>query len=312
MHGRCGHRRMRTAAALALIAFACACSRTSTKGVALDASIEKLIPGDTVVLAGVRVTEVEASPVYQRLMGGRMFPELEKFAKQTGLDPRKDLKEVVFASNGRSAVMIASGNIADIPKLEALLEKEGARRMQAGSYTLLGNDDAAVCFVNNSIAIAGKTASLMDVLSGKPTDDLKKRNVLAKTASLPRNKHIWVVAVGGFAPMPLPEQGNLANLNRIFQSLDTTLLTLDLRDGVSLSAQGFCTDDAGARQLHATLRGLIGFGRLSTSGDNPELLRFYDSIKVEQDKSEVRLNADVPMDMVERFLKLTEKRKPAA
>jgi hypothetical protein len=306
------HHRILTAAALGVIVCACGCARTSTKGVALDTSIEKLIPGDTVVLAGVRVTEVEASPIYKRLMGDRMFPELERFAKQTGLDPRKDLKEVVFASNGRSGLMIARGNIADIPKLEALLEKEGAHRMQAGSYTLLGTEDSAVCFISNSVAIAGKTANLKDILSGKPMDDTKKRNVLAKTASLPQDKHIWVVAVGGFAPMPLPEQGNLANLNRIFQSLDTTLLTLDLRDGVSLSAQGFCTDDAGAKQLHATLRGLIGFGRLSTSGDNPELLRFYDSIKVEQDKTEVRLNADVPMDMVDRFLKLTEKRKPAA
>lgn len=300
------------AVALGLFALTCSCARTSTKGVALDTSIEKLIPGDTVVLAGIQVTEVEASPVYKRLMGDRMFPELEKFAKQTGLDPRKDLKEVVFASNGTTGLMIARGNPADVPKLESLLEKEGAQRIQVGSHTLLSKGDTAVSFVGNTIAVAGKADYLKSILSGQQSDDVKKRNVLARTAALPQNKHIWVVAVGGFAPMPLPEQGNLANLNRVFRSLDTTLLTLDLRDGVSLSAQGFCTDDEGAKQLHATLRGLIGFGRLSTSGDNPEMLRFFDSIKVEQDKAEVRVSADVPMDMVDRFLKLTEKRKPAA
>ncbi|MBL8231222.1 MAG: hypothetical protein JNL98_22200 [Bryobacterales bacterium] len=300
------------AAGLTLLALTHACSRTSSKGVALDSSIEKLIPGDTVVLAGARVTEVEASPIYKRIMGDRVFPELEEFAKQTGLDPRRDLKEIVFASNGTSALMIARMTVADIPKLESVIEKRGARRMQAGSHTMFGSEEGAVSFVSNSIAIAGKTENLRDLLSGKQVDDLKKRNVLAKVASLPQDKHIWVVAVGGFAPMPLPAEGNLANLNRIFQSLDTTLLTLDLRDGVSLAAQGFCTNDAGAKQLHNTLRGLIGFGRLSTSADNPEILKFYDSIKVEQDKTEVKVNADVPMDMVDRFLKLTEKKKPAA
>lgn len=288
------------------------CANQPSKGVALETSIEKLIPGDTVVLAGAHIKEIQSSPLYVRLMGDKKLPELESFVKQTGLDPRKDVTELIVASNGKDTLMIARGHIESIPTLEGLLEKQGATSSMFEGHKLLGSDNGSVSFLSNSVAIAGTTARVKEVLAGKTGDDSKKRQVLAKVAKIEHDKHVWVVAIGGFSPMPLPEQGNLANLARIFQSLDTTLVTLDLSHGLSLMAQGFCTDGEGAKQLHNTLRGLIGFGRLSTPGDNPEMLRFFDSIKVEQTDRQVRVNADVPMDMVDRFLKLTEKKKPSA
>ncbi|MCS7024944.1 MAG: hypothetical protein NZV14_09085 [Bryobacteraceae bacterium] len=288
------------------------CSRTAAPPeTRIEPALEKLIPGDTVVLAGVRVTLVESSPVYARLMKGRMFPELDQFAQQTGLDPRRDLKEVLLASNGSRAVVIAKGRVEDVSKLEALLESKGAQRFRVGPHTLLGNEQAAVCFLSNSVAIAGQTSALRDLLSGQSGKDENKKQVLAQVALIPSGTPIWMVAVAGFSPMRLPEQGNLANLQRVFQSLETALVALDLREGVRLSAQGVCKDEPGAKQLHNALRGLIGFGRLSTPADHAELLRFYDSIKVEQNKTEIKLQVDVPMDMVDQFLKATEKDKPS-
>ncbi len=287
------------------------CGERASKGVVLESSIEKLIPGDTVVLAGLHFTELQNTAAYKRLGEQHLIPQLDEFSKRTGIDVRREIKELVLASNGKDTVMMARGEFQNPAGIEAKLEKEGARRIAAGNTTLLGNEQGAVSFLGN-IAIAGKTEYLKSVLSGPVLDDSNKRAVLAKAAALPREKQVWAVAVGGFAPMPLPETGNLANLSRVFRSMETAAMTLDFTNGVNLSATGLCANEKDARQIHDLLRGLIGFGRLSTPSEQLEMLRFFDAIKIDHADRQVKVNADVPMDMLEKFLKLTGRQRPAA
>jgi hypothetical protein len=288
------------------------CAQQPRKGLVLETSLEQYIPGDTVVLAGASVDRLQTTPLYRRLVNEQKLPQLDEFAKKTRLDPRKDIQKLLVASNGKDTIMIAHVRINDAAALEAVLEKEGAKRIPFDKYTLFGNGEGAVVFVNNSIALAGRTDHLKAVLSGGKEDDARKRSILNELSKLSPERQLWAVAIGGFAPMPLPETGNLANLNRVFQSLQSVTMTVDLSNGVNLAATGVCSKENDARQLKDLLRGLIGFGRLSTPSDKPEMLRFFDGIQVDQTGGAVKLHADVPMDMVDYFLKLTEKPKPAA
>ncbi|MBL8176599.1 MAG: hypothetical protein JNK48_18125 [Bryobacterales bacterium] len=295
----------------ALAALTSCKSTLSEKGVVLSRSIEDFIPHDTVVLLGARIAKIQTTPVYRKLSTGTNFRELDEFVKKTRLDPRKDIDEVVFASNGKDGVLIVRGRFEDIPSLEALLEKEGAKRMPTAGRVIFEKDGAGVVFIDKSIALAAKLPYLQSAV--KPGgDDNNKRNVLHEVAGLPQDKHVWGVAIGGFAPIPLPETGNLANLNRVFRSLETVTLTLDMQKGINLDAMGQCGDEKDAKQLHDMLRALIGFGRLSTPSDKPEMLRFFDRIKVDHAKRKVELNADVPLDMIDYFLSITGQKRPAA
>ncbi|HUQ93371.1 MAG TPA: hypothetical protein VM120_16940 [Bryobacteraceae bacterium] len=303
---------MRRFLPLALVMLTGCGNKPGGKGTVLESSLEQYIPGDTVILAGARIDRLLTTPLYKKLMSEQKVNYLEEFSKKTGLNVQRDLKEFLLASNGKDTLMMARGNIENASTLEGLLEKEGARRVPFGKYTLLAADKGAVVFVNHSIALMGSVPLLRDVLSEKTADDTNRKAVLKKVALLPQDKHIWAVAIGGFAPMPLPETGNLANLARVFQSLETVTMTLDLKDGLSLAAYGLCAKEADARQLHDMLRGLIGFGRLSTPSDKPEMLRFFDSIRVEHTDRTVKLNAEVPMDMVDFFLRMTGPKRNAA
>jgi hypothetical protein len=142
--------------------------------------------------------------------------------------------------------------------------------------------------------------------------DAKKKELLTQVAAVAEDKHVWVVAIGGFAPIPLPETGNLANLGRVFGSLENVTMTLDLKDGVNLVATGRCKEEKDAKQLHDMMRALIGFGRLSTPGDKPEMLRFFDGVKVDHANRTVKVNAEVPMNLVDYFLSVTGKGGPKA
>ncbi len=308
---------MRTAAAsFVLVLTLVSCKPESRKGVVLEASLESLIPNDTVILTGIRMDTLKDAPLYQRLAKEQKITALDEFVKQTNLDPRKDLREIVVASNGQDTVVMARVDIPDTAKLEKLLEDQGARRVQAGKYSLLTGTSAAgdhaVGFLGNKLAIAGRLSTVQTLIQGQKGDDSKKRAVLARVAKLPEDKQIWAVAIGGLAPVKLPETGNLANLLQVFQRLESFTMTVDVKEGINLMASGQCMKPEDAKQLHDLLRGLIGFGRLSTPSDRPELLRFFDGIKVENTDRMVRLNADVPKDMVDVFLSLSGAGKPKA
>ena len=60
--------------------------------------------------------------------------------------------------------------------------------------------------------------------------------------------------------------------------------------------------DEGAKRVHDALRGLIGFGRLSTKDDEQDLLRAYDGIHVDQNHSVVDIKADLSGDLADALL----------
>ena len=295
--------------AVALVALG-GCKTSDSKGVALASSMERYIPADTVVLAGVRVDQLKTTPLYQKLMEGQKLGELDQFAKRTGLDPRRDVDEFVLASNGKKSVAIARGRIANRVALEDAMVKEGATKEAFGKYNLVGKDGYAVVFVDDTIALAGQPELLKPLLEAEPAKGDAKSAVLERVAAMQQARQVWAVAIGGFAPVPLPETGNLANLNRVFQSLEDVAMTMDLKDGLHLNAAGTCNDEKNARQLHDLLRGLIGFGRLSTPSDRPDLLRLLDGIRVDHNNRNVKLDAQVPMELVDTLLATSEGKRP--
>jgi hypothetical protein len=49
---------------------------------------------------------------------------------------------------------------------------------------------------------------------------------------------------------------------------------------------------------------LIGFGRLNTRDDQPEMLKLYDSIQVTQQQMQAKVTVNVPQDLADKFLDL--------
>src|SRR5258707_1132415 len=68
-----------------------------------------LVPADTIMLSGVRMAELRATPLYQKLIAEQRMSEINDFAKQTGFDPRKDVQELLAASDGADTVVLARG-----------------------------------------------------------------------------------------------------------------------------------------------------------------------------------------------------------
>jgi hypothetical protein len=284
---------------LALALLGCGAGKPMWVGIHRD--LEALVPAGTTALAGLRMEAVRETPVYQKWAAQNPLVDLDKFAKESGLDPRKDISELLLAYGGKSMVVMAKGSF-HTDELSAALERAGAKRIRHGGRTLVGDEENAVVFVNASTAMAGPAASLRAVLDRRGTG--VPAALKQQIQSIPPETQVWLAAsdVGDVLGRVAPLRDNLGNLQKILASLQGAHVSFDLRAGVGLAAAGACRTEQDAKFIHDALRGLLGMGRLTAPSNEPELLRLYDAFQVTQQKNVVSIAADLPLDLLEKIM----------
>jgi hypothetical protein len=86
--------------------------------------------------------------------------------------------------------------------------------------------------------------------------------------------------------------------------VETATLGLNLSKGIDAVAAVNCKTDRDAKFVHDLVRGLVGFGRLNTPDNKPEMLKLYDAIQVTQQQQQTKVTADVPQELADKFLDL--------
>jgi hypothetical protein len=285
-------------AALAIVSLSCA--RKTVVGPKIDPALATLIPEDTTLLVGTRLEALERTPVYQKYLADRKFSQVEDFAKQTGLDPKKDLWELLFISNGKDKVLLGRGKFAN--EMEPRLEKEGAKRFGYKGYTLVGDEKTAVVFFSSSTAALGPTESLRYLLDQRGASKGPPAPLVALMKDIPAEAQFWAAYTGG--PVDLGFGGNLANVSKLVNSIQTGSVYFDLRTGLNGIAAGDCSTDQGAEEVQGALKAFIGLGRLNTPANEKELLSAFDGLRVTLQDRRVKLYIDVPQNVVDQFLDL--------
>ena len=257
------------------------------------------------------VEAIRNTNVYQKHIGIIDLPRLNEFTRQTGIDPRKDLSEVLSTSNGKTGVFMARGkfNTAD---LEARLEKQGARRSTYNGVNLFGDEKNAVTFINATTAVAGPMETLKPIIDGRGQSRHGLPPALAaRVRTLRAGSQIWFAFIGGVQGLKVtaPEGSNLATAISLLRGIDDAALGMDLRTGFELAGDANCRSEKNASDLRLALKAVIGFGRLSTPDNQPDLLKVYDAIQIDQDKAKVILSAHVPPELVDKFVDLWVKRR---
>jgi hypothetical protein len=279
------------------------CGTSQTGGGRIDPALASLVPGDTVMLAGVKMDELRATPWYKKTVVDKPSPQLDSFVKETGLDPRKDIAELLIVSDGAKTAVLARGKFSQ-SSLEARLERDGGKRTPYKGLVLIGDERNAVVFLNSTTAVAGQAAAVRSIIDQRGRSAGLSPSLRQKLESIPTQNQIWVVAAGGFgdASKALPQSGNLANLGRVFSMIESLTAGVDLRSGLHMSVIGVCRTDQDARSLGDAARGLVGMARLSAPPDNPDLLKAIDGIQVEQQQRTVRLTVAIPQELWDKTL----------
>jgi hypothetical protein len=284
-----------------LLLAGCKSSTVSGK-LPIEPALLSLVPGDTVALAGARLDILKKTPTWQKHFAGRKSSMLDEMAAKTGINLRKDVWQILAASNGKQNVVMVRGKFSEMG-MEPEIKVEGAKRMPYKGLMLIGTEEAAVAFINPTTAVLGKASAVRYILDQRNKAALSPQ-LKALLDTVPAGSQIWFAGLGGLniGMLGIPPEGNLSILNKIYSSLRQLTLSADMSSGVRLQGKGIATSEEEARRLATALKGLTGLGRLNTPDNQPELLRIWDAVQIEQKERAVTLDASIPGDLVDKLV----------
>jgi hypothetical protein len=272
-----------------------------------DNVLVKMVPPGSTSLVGARMDQIKTTEFYRKLLEQQKIPQLERFANETGFDPRRDVREMLFASTATGGVLLARGSFR---VKQAPLQQSQAKLIRHGDYSIWSLGENGFCILDPTLAAAGDLQSLGAALdewkSGKHT---VAAGLLARAKEVDPRAQFWGVSTGfaTFVADNMPRAGGRAagiDFSKIFRGLQDTWFQADFSTGLKGDLHGVAATEQDAVNLRDTAKGLVGFGRLSVPENQPEMLKLWDGIVVEQEGRSVTIRADIPQSMVDRLVEM--------
>jgi hypothetical protein len=275
----------------------------------LDPVLASLVPTDTVRLIGVRMDRIRTAPLYQRYGARLRLGEAERILTEAGFDPRTDLDQIVAAYNGKAMLVAARGRFRR-DALEKRLAEAGAKKSEDHGITIhtwsSRPEDQSLAWLDEKAIVMGPDTLVRSVLPRARGRQTLPPHLDRLLAPVPALSSMWGVTYGAWE-LNLPSGTNLSNATKILGALDTVSAWGELSSGLRVAAHGTAADEAAAKKLHTSIRGLIGLARLAAPDDQPDLLRVYDSVDVRQEAKVVRVTANWPGELVDQLVALVDR-----
>jgi hypothetical protein len=246
-------------------------------------------------LVGARIDNLRKTPAWDKLFPASGPIALESLKKQTGLDLRTAMHEVIYCSGGRHRLALIRGKFVDggitNAGLEPELKIEGAQKFPYKGFTLVGKEEEAVTFFNSSVAVVGRASALRAIIDNRELKNAVPVGLLAMVDGLPPESHFYVVSNAPTLP-----QGGIGGVRSLPLSLKSVKAYLDMRTGASLRAEAEGTSADDAKKLIDALRGITSLLRMTLKGDQKEMLGMLDAMQFYQEGAMVRIQADLSLD----------------
>lgn len=270
----------------------------------VDPVLARMVPPGTVSLIGARMDQIRTTPMYQKMIAESKLPDVDRFARETGFDPRRDVRELLVASNGTEgqSVVVARGTFGRITNLTQM------KTFKHDIYMIHGDDRAGFCLLDDSTAAAGPLPGLYAALdhwhSGAPA---ATPALLKRIEQFPAGTQLWAVSEGGFnIPGGMTLRQGSVDFAQIFRNVEHVAFSADLRGGLDAVLEADVKTEEDAKNLGDAARGVIGFARLSVPEQHRELLKVWDGFHVDQHARHIALTAKVPQDLIDQLVGLIQ------
>jgi len=262
----------------------CGCGPRTPASVNIDPALATLVPSDTVLLAGVKLEALRATPVYKE------FGSPAALLGDAGVDLDKAW-EILAVSNGQRTAVLARGNFSD-QGLEPRLEIPGATRSTYRGYPLTSTDNLAVAFLNPTTAVVGQPAAVRAILDQRGRSSGPPRELQKQIEMIGPENQIWAVGAGSARlAEAAPHNGNLANLATALRLVDSFRIGATVGAGVRLKATALCHSGEDASSLAGALRFFTSMAGLKESN----------GVHIEWSGTEVRIDASVPPETLDKL-----------
>jgi hypothetical protein len=277
----------------------------------VDAALAPLVPPSTLGLAGLRLDKLHDTPFYRRYVEGKKIPALEQLQEQTGLDPRKDIWEIVFAWRGtkESPLAFIRGKFGGEFGREPNFDRSKFQTLNhKGYYIVTPGAGAGILFMNTGAAVAGKVEDLKALIDNRDDKQSTPPQALFDlVGTLPGSAHFWFAAPSGAALMPnLPAEGNMANFQRMASAMGQLTGWADLKEGMRAQISAVYADAESAKMSHDFVKGMIGLARLRTPDTEVDLLKLFDGFRPLLKDKTLEIEVQEPFELMDRFIALAQ------
>lgn len=267
----------------------------------VDPALAVLVPPDTIFLAGVRVQKMAQTQFWRDYVQKGRVPMMAEFQKRTGLNPEKDLWEVLMASSTKDALVLIRGKFSDMG-MEPKLQLQGAKRMSYKGFTMIGDEKNAVLFLNPSTAAAGSVPALQRIVDNRGNVVGVPPVLNQRIQKISSANQAWFAAqLGGVLPdLSGVDAGALTSLARMSKSVQFASGGLDVSSQFAAKVDIEATDGKAAERIGGAIRGLLGLGRLNTGDRQREILSVFDGVQVTKQDNVVHFSTEIPYGVLEK------------
>ena len=238
---------------------------------AADPGLLSLVMPDAKILSGIRADQMRDSLFGQYLLSHlpASGANLSNFITQTGFDPRKDVTEVILASNGDSktaqshGLLLARG-VFNVPKMSAAARANGATTTTFNGIDILtfaarGTPAVAhgMAFLDGSTAVIGDVASVKSAIEQRKSNAPPSSSLLDKVAQVSANNSFWFVTLTPIAQFAaaLPDSNLRSALNgNVLATINQLSGGIRFGDTVKLSLEAVARTDKDAQALADVLK----------------------------------------------------------
>jgi hypothetical protein len=288
---------------------------------AADPALLSLLPKDPLMIAGVDVTRAKASSFGQRILA-EMKEEDSNFrelADSTGFDPRRDLREAILATGGKSGantVIVARGSF-DPSKISAFLRANGSEPsiyngVELWSGSKKTSPGGAIAIVDSSLAIFGQDPAVRAAIDRRSaaasalSPDLQKR-IVEWSAN-----DAWVITTAPFTGLGVNKDGQ----NRVMpaglsgDAIRSAGAGVRFGPVILVSAEALTRSGQDAQALSDVFGFLVSMLRLNSGRPGAAAaLKAADTLQTTINGATVRVSLSVPEELLDQMM---QRRSPAA
>ena len=297
--------------------FAIASVLTVFSGVlpAVDSQLLNLVMPDAKMIGGVNVASAKASPFGQYVLAqiAANDQDMQKLATLTGFDPRRDVDELLFASNGgngsHSGLAAATGTF-NVASITTFATGNGAATETYGGVTILEDpkQTQGIAFLSGSLVAAGDIADVKNAIDRRSNPSILPAAVATQVKQLSAAEDAW-----GLTTVPLSYMGmNIANNASIpglpANGLQSALGNIQSLAGgvkfgatVNFTGQAQADNEKDATALAGMIQFLANMAQLNAA-KNPEAASVLQSFTASASGSTVTVSLSVPEDQFQQLL----------
>ena len=303
---------------------------------AADPGLLKLVMPDAKVIAGIQVDQTRNSLFGQYILSHMQVDDtgFKSFIAQTGFDPRRDVSEILIASNWQQSAtpdnrwLVTARGSFDLDKIRQAAAAKGATTVtHAGidiyKYSPPQHDDVVngLAFLDSSTAAMGDLDSLEKAIDRAKSGAAPSAKLLDKAGDISSKNDFWfvtLVPVSEFADaIPNPNLSGAMKGNMLAGIVEASG-GVKFGDTVAIHAQTVARSEKDAQALVDVVKFVAGMVQLNrqqnaTAGQVATLL---DTLDCKADGTVTTLSLAIPENQIEQLIASVPrgpgKKKPAA